>query len=157
MYRSVREIHIQFPRLDPPKNRSGRLTANQAMKQFISWVCYLVSTGLGRRELNARVADSSVARLETGLRGSLWIELMVGDTAVNRRRGREESPREWRAEMFQRYISVGKNFNCRIIDKSLSSLHIYFLLNLGDIQFKQYWILCKFDIKSISRIDKKSF
>lgn len=91
----VHEIHIQFPRLDPPKNRSGRLTANQAMKQFISWVCYLVSTGLGRRELNARVADSSVARLETGLRGSLWIELMDGDTAVNRRRRREESPREY--------------------------------------------------------------
>lgn len=36
------------------------------------------------------------------------------------------------------YIRFGKNFNCRIIDKSLSSLHIYFLLNLGDIQFKQY-------------------
>lgn len=130
MYRSVREIHIQFPRLDPPKNRSGRLTANQAMKQFISWVCYLVSTGLGRRELNARVADSSVARLETGLRGSLWIELMVGDTAVNRRRGREESPREWRAEMFQRYIYVlvkilivGSSTNL-----SLLSTFIFFLI-----------------------------
>lgn len=130
MYRSVREIHIQFLRLDPPKNRSGRLTANQAMKQFISWVCYLVSTGLGRRELNARVADSSVARLETGLRGSLWIELMVGDTAVNRRRGREESPREWRAEMFQRYIYVlvkilivGSSTNL-----SLLSTFIFFLI-----------------------------
>lgn len=130
MYRSVREIHIQFPRLDPPKNRSGRLTANQAMKQFISWVCYLVSTGLGRRELNARVADSSVARLETGLRGSLWIELMVGDTAVNRRRGREESPHEWRAEMFQRYIYVlvkilivGSSTNL-----SLLSTFIFFLI-----------------------------
>lgn len=133
MYRGVHEIYAQSPRLPKIDPRSGRLTAKQPVKQFISWVCYLVSGNratdiLGRRGLNARVADSlrawdGVCTGNWSLRDSLWIELMDGDTAVNRRR-REETPKieAWMTSRDIAKISLKKILIARIDRSSDQSI-----------------------------------